>query len=412
MISSFFSARQFGFLPRSNTTTAALHAISRIQRLLDEQDFTAAVFIDVAKAFDSVDHDILVRKLELIGIQGRALFLMKSYLNERNQVIKYEQLSSEAGIIQNGIPQGSCLSSLLFLIYVNDCLHLDLHGYLQMYADDAILICSDKDPTRLHTVIQTDLETLDEWLYNNSLSFNAQKTKYMMFKTRGRAYPSLSPIIINGTQIQETTCIKYLGLMIDDKLSWKQHIDYVKKITSPFLGMIKRTTHLIPVETRLSIYYAYVHSHLTYLISVWGYAGSTWLKQIQIVQNKAIRRIFWNDYKAPGVHTDDLFKKYSILNVQQLIEYDSSMIIFKLKHNYIKHNFQLPTFNDTHRYETRGRNNYIQPRCRINITLYSLFSQGIRQFNQLPPQMRSQENLKVFKKQLKTYLISRTRAMT
>lgn len=225
---------QFGFLPKSSTTSAALHAITRIKRSLDEQCLTAAVCIDIAKAFDSVHHETLLNKLNDYGIRGKTLQIIQDYLFGRRQVVASGELKSNPGCMKYGVPQGSNLSSLLFLIYINGCLTLNLHAHIQMYADDALLIYSTDTYDHLKTAIQEDLTQIDNWLYNNYLTFNADKTNLMVFKTSSRVTHQSINIVMNNTPIQEVACMTYLGLVVDNELKWKQHHDLLKKKLMPY----------------------------------------------------------------------------------------------------------------------------------------------------------------------------------
>lgn len=402
------SPQQFGFLSQSNTSTAALHAISLIQRLLNDSrnKATAAVFIDIAKAFDSVDHCILINKLSKLGIRGKANEIIQNYLFARKQVVKVNEMQSEIEFSRYGIPQGSSLSSLLFLIYVNDCLDLPLTGYIQLYADDTILIYTSKDLGTLHNDIQNDLVILNQWMYENSLSFNAEKTKYMLFKRKNQTTQGImQPIIINNKMIEETETAKYLGLIIDHKLSWKQHIEYVKSKLTPYLYILRHTKYTLPMKTKISLYYSYFNSNLSYMIPIWGYSTMNNLMTLQRTQNKVIRTLFWQDYQDPSTNTDAIYKKYAILKIDQLTIFNSLVMIFKIRNNLIRNNFQLTTFTDMHSYDTRGRNNFMLPASNVNVLYESCLVRGLSQYNELPIQLRNETQLKPFKKQLRMHIL-------
>lgn len=235
------SENQFGFLPKSSTTTAALHAITHIQKAMDDTHLraTAAVFIDVAKAFDSLSHETLLRKLDILGVRGTANRIIEDYLFGRKQRVQSEEEHSKFQYVKHGVPQGSALSSLLFLIYVNDCLEIPLEGQIQMYADDTILIYSCSNPQLLHQHIQNDLMKINDWMYNNDMSFNATKTKYILFKRKRQDTYIIPAIFINGAEIEQTSQAKYLGLIIDEDLSWKPHLQYLKRLLNPYIYVLK-----------------------------------------------------------------------------------------------------------------------------------------------------------------------------
>lgn len=399
------SPKQYGFLPNSSTTTAALHAITRIKQSLDDKKLTAAIFIDVAKAFDSVDHAQLLKKLEDVGIRGKAHQIMQNYLFARRQRVASNEIVSDELSARFGFPQGSSLSSLLFLVYVNDCLSLLLNGHIQMYADDTILIYSCDDSIQLQQQMQADLTEMNKWMYDNCLSFNARKTKYMIFKTPRQQQTNLAPIIVNNAIIEKTDNIKYLGLIIDSELNWSPHIAFLKNKLFPYLFVLRNAKYTLPTPTKKSLYFSYIHSHLSYLISVWGYAFTTSVNQLQIVQNKAIRALFWQEYRTGTIDTEGIMKKYKIPNVQQLKTMDSLTMIFKIRHNLIRNEITLQTFEDVHDYHTRNRLNFILPRTRLNLLHNSLFSSGLSLFNSLPNAIKQTHDFTQFKRKLRKHIL-------
>lgn len=403
---SFIASTQFGFLPHSSTTTAALHAITRIRQSLDDGRCTAAVFIDVAKAFDSVDHNQLLKKLDIAGISGKANMIIQDYLFARRQKIIANDLVSNDEFIRFGIPQGSNLSSLLFLIYVNDCLNLPLNGYIQMYADDTILTYSCGNPFQLHAHIEEDLTRLNNWMYDNYLSFNADKTNYMLFRTSSQS-PSFTipPIHVNQSTISETSSTRYLGLTIDNNLSWSMHIQALRSQLSPYLFVLRNAKYVLSRRIKLSLYYSYIHSHLSYLVSIWGYAKASHLRQLQIIQNKAIRSLFWQEYRRGDNNTQGLLRKYRIPNIEQLTLIDSLLLIFKVKNGLIRNNMQLTTFEEVHDHDTRNKRDFIIPRTRTSLLYNSIFAKGLTQFNALPRELKNIGDILQFKKAVKNDIL-------
>lgn len=410
-IYSFFSKNniiattQFGFLPQSNTTSAVLHAISRIKQSMNERKVTGAVFIDIAKAFDSIHHETLLNKLYQLGIRGKSNELLQSYLFGRRQRTCHDKLSSTTGFLNYGTPQGSNLSSLLFLTYINDCLNIHLNGYIQMYADDSVIIYSCEDVTTLQTHIEADLKAVDLWMYNNYMTFNPTKTKVMVFSTQGQATPHVN-INVNNSTIEQVSQIRYLGLIIDVKLTFKQHVEYLKNKLSPYIFILRRTRYTLPARTKLMIYYSHVHSHLTYLISIWGFSSTTNLNTLQVTQNKAVRSLFWPEYKRNGLNTKQLMSKYKILSIEQLKISDSLLLIRKIRTNMIKNEIMLPTFENIHHYNTRGKSDFVIPKSRLNLLHNSLLIHGLTLYNKLPYNMKREANFYRFKKAIKDHLIT------
>lgn len=396
---------QFGFLPKSSTTTAVLHTITRIKQSLDEGHLTAAVCIDIAKAFDSVKHDTLLEKLIKCGIGRKAHDIIQDYLFGRKQVVAAGKLKSDPGYVKYGIPQGSNLSSLLFLIYINGCLTLDISAHIQMYADDAILIYSCDTYDHLKASIQEDLITLDDWLYNNFLTFNADKTKLMLFKKSSQVTHQALDIIMNGTRIEEVIYVRYLGLIIDEELNWKQHHEFLRKKLTPFLFVLRRTRYSLSFKTKLSLYYSYIHSHLSYLVSIWGYCNATLLDRLQVLQNKAVRSLFWQQYRTNNLSTQQLFEFHNIPRIKQLRVIDSMLLIHKIKYGQIRNHLTLPTFEDQHSYNTRNKKDFVLPRSRSNILYNSLLACGLSRFNNLPDVIKREPNFCNFKRSLRRNIL-------
>lgn len=272
-----------------------------------------------------------------------------------------------------------------------------------MYADDSILIYSSEDTEQMKESIERDLYTIDEWMYNNFMCFNADKTKFMVFTTRGQPLTQVQ-ININNHNIEQVTHMKYLGLTIDHKLDFRKHVEATRNKISPYIFVLRRTRYTLNPKTKLMLYYAHVHSHLTYLSSIWGYSLAINLEMLQVVQNKAVRSLFWPEYKRGNISTQQLMDKYKILNVRQLKIMDSLLLIKKIQTNTIKNSINLPTFGQIHKYNTRQKNDFVLPKVRLNTLHNSLLVRGLATFNKLPQHIKKETDLERFKKQIKYFI--------
>ena len=250
--------RQFGFQKNCSAEYAILQLTKEIYESFDENKFTLGVFIDLSKAFDTVNHKILLKKLTYFGIKGVYLDWFKSYLRNRKQFISYNDKSSSILDITCGVPQGSILGPLLFLLYVNDLQKASNIVKPIMFADDTNILFSDKHITSLFSTMNNELKNIQSWFNSNKLSLNASKTKYIFFHSQAHSdnIPlKLPKLEINTTTIVRESVIKFLGVLLDENLSWKTHINTIENKISKNLGILykarlvlnQKSTRMTPV---------------------------------------------------------------------------------------------------------------------------------------------------------------------
>ena len=247
---------------------------------MDLGKLVGLVFIDLKKAFDTVDHSILCKKLQLYGVQQRELSWFKSYLSNRKQFCRVNGVDSKIEDKEIGVPQGSCLSPLLFLIYINDLPQAVQDSTVSMYADDTTLCYQSHDLTRLKKAINSDLKKLDTWLQGNKLSLNVAKTHSMLISTMQKHNSLKSQnkdhdlkIRDNGLEVVKKT--KYLGVQIDCSLNLKEQVQAVSSKVSRTVGFLRHAKSFLPKETLQTLYTCIVEAHFRYCCSVWGCAALT-----------------------------------------------------------------------------------------------------------------------------------------
>lgn len=402
------SNRQYGFTNNSNTTGAALNLVVNLVQSVENKKYTAVLFLDVSKAFDCVDHQVLLAKIEELGIRGPANRLIEDYLFGRMQKIVEPNCISDSRTVRCGIPQGSPLSSTLFLLYINDIFELRLNGTLQLFCDDGACSYSANSLDELNSMINEDLILLDRWFYNNLLTFNVAKTKFMLITQRNLRTNDFATISLNGTEVERVYQHKYLGLMIDSSLSWKPHIELIKSKVRPFLAVLRRCHYLLDTRTRLSLYYSHIHSHLMYMISVWGSAAGVELDRLQVLQNKAIRHIFWTEYHRDGMSTDQLFRVKRIMNIDALIRYENILTVYKIKTGRLRSGFGLSTNNETGLRSGRRQSLVGVPPSRTNYQRNSVLHRGVNWYNELPSGVRGAATLEQFKKNVKNLILNQS----
>ena len=283
---NLFSPHQFGFRAKFSCEYAVTDIYEKLLSNLDKGLSTCAVFLDLAKAFDSVSHDILLRKLEKYGIRGNVLEFFKSYLSSRFQFVKVNDAESSLMKIDFGVPQGSILGPLLFLIYIND-LPEATKFFIRLFADDTFLCTQNDDLLLLESEVNLELKKVYIWLASNKLTLNILKSKYMLFSNK-KNIQEMS-IKINDKPLEKCESYKYLVVIFDYKLTWKQHVDYVCGKISKACGALSKIRHCVTIETLTSVYYALAHSYLRYGITAWGNAAENVLKPLHSLLNRVVR---------------------------------------------------------------------------------------------------------------------------
>ena len=223
-----FYPSQYGFRPRHSTTQAVNELVDDIATSFENKKHTLSVFLDLSKAFDTIDHDILLKKLEWYGVRGLALEWFRSYLTNRKQYVQYKDSKSSTNIIPCGVPQGSVLGPLLFIIYTNDLPNCLTNCKAILFADDTTLYNSSPDIKHLYSSINSELDSLTEWFRANKLSLNVSKTHYVIFGQRQVQIPGNFNVEIANIVIEKKQFVKFLGIYTDEKLDWHEHIRYIQ----------------------------------------------------------------------------------------------------------------------------------------------------------------------------------------
>lgn len=306
---------QYGFQKKKSTEMALLDIKDKIIDNMEKKLLTVGLFLDFKKAFDSVKHEILLLKLYRYGIRGVALNILKSYFENRLQYTKIGSAKSHFGEIICGVPQGSILGPLLFIIYINDLVNIPLTPDIILYADDTNVFFSGPDIDVLKSQANLWLESLSAWLRANRLNLNAKKTKYIIFRPRNKTYTSEKIISFQGQPIDRVTSHKFLGVFFHENLDWSIHINYLRKSIARAVGILCTLRHLLPVWLKRQIYYTTIHSHLHYCLLIWGTTTKTNLSYLYLLQKRALRLIELLPFRS---HTALLFKKHELLIINNI----------------------------------------------------------------------------------------------
>ena len=280
---------QFGFRHKHSTQQAIITLVNKITSSLDTGDLVIGVFLDLKKAFDTVDHKILLDKMHAYGIRGNILRWFRSYLTNRSQFVSYDGRQSEIQSITCGVPQGSILGPLLFIIYMNDICNVSELLFTVLYADDTCVVIHGKDMLSIITTLNHELHMLSTWLKANKLSLNTDKTYYMIFHRARIKLPDTDyPIIINNSSLSNIKNHKYLGVILDSKMSWIQHIAYVKNKVAKGIGIMFKARTYLDRRSLINLYNAYIYPYLIYCVESWGNAPKCHLDQLYIWKKKLL----------------------------------------------------------------------------------------------------------------------------
>jgi hypothetical protein len=305
---------QYGFRALHSTELATLELINRITHELDKGQSPISVFIDLSKAFDTIDHNILIRKLKYYGFSTNSVNLVKDYLSNRRQYVEYDEINSHELNITTGVPQGSVLGPLFFIIYLNDLNKVNSSFTPIIYADDTTLLASlnqfHSDTNSLSVNINSELSKYSTWLKLNKLSLNCNKTSAMIFHMPNKnvEYPE---IFINNVAIKYVKEFNYLGILLNENLSWYSHVNYISKKTSKAVFVLNKLKHFLPQSILFTIYSSLILPYLNYGALIWERSAS----RLFILQKKAMRAVTNSKYNAL---TCQLFKNFNTLKAPDI----------------------------------------------------------------------------------------------
>lgn len=404
---NILSESQYGFRAQRSTELAITSVLNKIMNAIENKQISIGIFLDLSKAFDTVNHNILITKLEHIGVRGLALDWFRSYLADRKQFVSFNSSCSPHNPISCGVPQGSVLGPLLFIIYVNDiCNTSDIISFC-LFADDTSLLYNHHNVDIAIKNLNIELIKITDWLLSNKLSINVLKTNYVIFSSRQNRYYNNGNIYINGTALNQAESIKFLGTYINENLSWSKHINVLVSKISKNVGVMNRLKPVLPKNILLTLYNSLILPYLNYAILNWGNSTASQCNQILLVQKKAVRIICKTNYRE---HTDPLFAELKVLKFNDLYNLNLGKFMFKYKSG------QLPSkFNDlfiscssvhTHGTRSASRGDFYTIYNRTSLSKNSLISRCVFFWNNLNLNIKQSLTLKSFSKNLKYYLLS------
>ncbi len=381
---NLISKHQFGFRKDHSTIHPLMEFTNTVSEALNKKHHAIAIFCDLKKAFDTVDHKILLEKLKKMGVKGNELLWFQDYLTNRKQYVFISDSNSFIKRIRIGVPQGSILGPILFLIYIND-LPLCTNLKTSLFADDTKLLASGPNLKELFDFVNTELYKVNYFFRSHKLSLHPSKTKYILFSNSPSAHQTdYNVFICNSNNFDqhstdsfpierinsnsEIPAIKFLGIFIDQKLDFKFHINSLVTKLSKAMYFLRNSKLFLSQSALKSVYYSLIHSHLVYANPIWSTASQSCIQKIFLKQKTAIRIITSSSYNS---HTEPLFKELRILPLPQLIEffriqlmhrYKSGMLPVIFENQWLTNSERLMNLN-TH--NLRNADNFYEPPCRL-----------------------------------------------
>ena len=402
---NILSDSQFGFRKNHSTEYALSMLYDRLSNAIDNNEYTAGIFLDLSKAFDTVNHQILLEKLNHYGIRGVAHSWISSYLSNRKQFVQYDSVCSAHSVISCGVPQGSILGPLLFLIYINDLCNVSKVLDFILFADDTNIFFSHRNEDYLQNTLNVELDNVTNWCQANRLSINIKKSKFMLFKPRQKKQNLDISITLTSHAIERVKDIVFLGVILDENLTWKPHIAHVSRKISKSIGVIYKSSFCLSPSSLRTLYFSLIYPYLVYCISVWGSTYSSNLNRIFILQKKCIRIISKSSYDA---HTEPLFKALRILKFADIYKFQVGKMMFLFRKGLLPSAFcnMFPLRNTFHSYNTRTCEHFHVASYRTNIRSFAIRFQGPKLFNSFDSSLKNANSISSFKTQLRTFLSS------
>lgn len=365
--SNIITPHQFGFRKNRSTELALLHQKEYILKEFESKKIVIGLFVDFSKAFDLVNHEVLLSKLDIYGVRGCGLNLLRSYLSHRRQVVQISNSRSQILPLLCGVPQGSILGPLLFNLYINDIVNINNNAMFIIYADDTTIFFSGNSIDYLISNCNDTLVQLQQWSLINSMKINENKTKAVIFRAKNKPIPPHADIIFNSRPVDIVDHFKCLGVIFSAHMSWESHVNLVLTKLARITGIVGRLKYILSPKLKILVYNSLFYSHLNYCQLVWGTTSFSNLQKVYVMQKRYLRNVYNAEYNATTI---GFFHKTGIITAHKLYHYRlSSRYKYEVRHNI--HNLDTLAHLETndHYYKTRHREYWkvVTPRLNTGI---------------------------------------------
>ena len=394
---------QSGFRPKHSCQTALVKLIDDWMECIDKGDMVGALFIDFRKAFDLVDHKILLHKLSLYKFDSSSMELFRSYLCSRQQTIESEKGLSDFTTVISGVPQGSILGTTLFLIVINDLPLYLKNCSSDLYADDTTVHTHSNNIVTIEASLQSELGNTKTWSKKNNMDIHMTKTSCMLVGTKKRLSDSRAlNIKIDDVTIKNVSKQKLLGVYIDENLTWSSHIDHLCSIVSSKISLLRQLATYVPTNVQKLYYQGYILPYIDYGSVVWGAVSSTNIERLTKLQKRAARIILHADYDTSS---DQMFKELRWLSVPDKLKYNKAVLTYRAVNNLSPEYISklLKPMSEVHNLNLRSSVNgtlYV-PKSRTSLYDSSFSCSAPRLWNALPQTVTNASSLSTFKQSLK-----------
>jgi hypothetical protein len=391
-----FIDTQSGFRKRHSCETSLNTVLKEWKDGIERKNNVIAVFLDFKRAFETIVRSKLVEKLKQYGIGGIAAKWFESYLDNRRQKTRINEAESTA--IQNdlGVPQGSVLGALLFILYINDIGDVVQRANINLFADDTMIYVEHGDLKEAAKIMNEELQKVTRWLYINKLKLNVDKTKYMIITNKKNNCQDSIDIQIEDAKIQCVESIKYLGVMLDNKMNFKNNADYVCKKVAKKIGYMARLGNKLNYSSKVLVYNSIIAPHFDYCSTILMMSNDEDHRRMQRLQNRAMRIILKARKRTP---IDELLSRLKWLSVKQKLVMNALLTVFKMKNEMLPqyHCHNIITARDIHGRNLRNADDYRLPVYRLTASQEHISYKGLKFFNGLPNETKQETNFKIFK---------------